>query len=69
MSLMGFKRDAAIRYAQSFIGVRYYWSDGTHQQAGNDDPVLGFDCSGLISEVLRGVGLLGGRERLSAYGL
>jgi cell wall-associated NlpC family hydrolase len=56
----------AIRYAWSLIGSRYYWTDGSKQSAGNDDPVLGFDCSGFVSEICRAVGWIGSRERLSS---
>ncbi|OGD20342.1 MAG: hypothetical protein A2Y70_02060 [Candidatus Aminicenantes bacterium RBG_13_64_14] len=45
-----FLRAAAVRYVWSFLGLPYRW--------GGDDPVGGFDCSGLIVEVLQGVGLL-----------
>jgi len=58
----------AIRYAWSLIGSRYYWTDGSKQSAGNDDPVLGFDCSGFVSEICRAVGWLGPYERLSSDG-
>jgi cell wall-associated NlpC family hydrolase len=43
-------REAATEYAKSFIGIPYRW-------AGND-PMAGFDCSGFVIEVLKGVGLL-----------
>ena len=56
----------AIRYAWSLIGFRYYWTDGSFQSAGNDDPILGFDCSGLVSEICRAVGWIGSSERLSS---
>lgn len=36
-------------YAMSFLGKSYIW--------GGDDPILGFDCSGLVQEILAGVGL------------
>jgi len=64
-----------IRVLESFIGVKYYWpkieigEDPTSKpMAGNDDPILGFDCSGLISEACRSVGWIGGYERLSSDG-
>ncbi len=56
-----FIRAAAVRYAWSFIGLPYRW--------GGDDPIRGFDCSGLIVEVLKGVGLLHPSDDLSANGL
>lgn len=37
-------------YALSFIGLPYKW--------GGDDPVEGFDCSGLIIELYKSVGIL-----------
>lgn len=43
-------RATAIDYAKHFIGVPYAW--------GGDDPMAGFDCSGLIVEVLQAVGLI-----------
>jgi cell wall-associated NlpC family hydrolase len=42
-------REKAAWYISQFIGLPYRW--------GGDDPMLGFDCSGLIMEVLQGVGL------------
>ena len=36
-------------YALSFVGTPYVWG-GSH-------PALGFDCSGLVQELLRSVGL------------
>jgi len=50
-------------YAQRFMGVHYNY--GTTETRG-DDPVGGFDCSGLVSECLRSIGLIGNSERLSA---
>lgn len=35
-------------YASQFIGKSYLW--------GGDDPILGFDCSGLIQECLASIG-------------
>lgn len=43
-------RTKAVDYLQRFIGLPYVW--------GGDDPLAGFDCSGLIVEVLQAVGLL-----------
>lgn len=36
-------------YALSFVGLAYRW--------GGDDPIDGFDCSGLVQEILASVGL------------
>ena len=52
---------AAVDYAQSFIGTPYRW--------GGDDPMAGFDCSGLVVEVLQGVGVLRHRTDYTADGL
>ena len=38
-----------IKYAWSLLGLPYRW--------GGDDPMEGFDCSGLVIECLKGVGL------------
>jgi len=38
-----------ISYAKSFIGVPYIY--------GGEHPAKGFDCSGLVQEILRSVGL------------
>ena len=46
---MGNIREIIVRYAEKFIGTPYIW--------GGDDP-SGFDCSGLVIEVLKGVGVL-----------
>lgn len=39
----------AVTYALSFLGEPYRW--------GGDDPMAGFDCSGLVQEILASVGL------------
>lgn len=56
-----FLRAAAVRYAWAFIGLPYIW--------GGDDPIRGFDCSGLINEVLQAVGLTPHGSDLTANGL
>ena len=43
-------REIAIEYAKHFIGVPYRWR--------GDDPQEGFDCSGFVIEVLKGVSVL-----------
>lgn len=43
-------RAAAVRYAWAMVGLPYRW--------GGDDPILGFDCSGLVIECLSAVGVL-----------
>ena len=42
-------RTTAVWYLRQFIGLPYKW--------GGNDPMEGFDCSGLIHEVLQAVGL------------
>jgi cell wall-associated NlpC family hydrolase len=41
--------DLLIRYAMSFVGLPYRW--------GGDDPMEGFDCSGLVQEILASAGM------------
>lgn len=48
-------------YALRFVGVPYRW--------GGDDPMAGFDCSGLVGELLKSVGLVGRTFRENAAGL
>jgi hypothetical protein len=43
-------RAVAVDYAKHFIGTPYHW--------GGDDPMEGFDCSGLVVEILQAVGRL-----------
>ena len=43
-------REKAIAIAFHFLGEPYRW--------GGDDPLAGFDCSGLMIEILRSVGCL-----------
>jgi cell wall-associated NlpC family hydrolase len=49
-----------IRTALAYLGTPYRW--------GGDDPT-GFDCSGLVVEALKSVGLLGEDDDLTADGL
>jgi murein DD-endopeptidase len=55
------KRDLAIFLAFRFLGLPYRW--------GGNDPVDGFDCSGLIVELLKSVGVLGRKGDWSSRGL
>lgn len=47
-----------IQYAMSFLGKPYIYT--------GNNPVVGFDCSGLISEVLRSAGKVRWNEDLNA---
>jgi len=55
------KRDLAIFIAFRYLGLPYIW--------GGDDPVKGFDCSGLVVELLKSVGVLPRDGDLSSRGL
>ena len=55
------RAEAMVDYAKAFIGLKYVWG-------GNDAHDGGFDCSGLILEILRSVGLWGSSDT-SAKGL
>lgn len=48
-------------YLINFIGIKYKW--------GGDDPISGFDCSGLVSEGLRALGLIKFDERMNCIQL
>jgi len=54
-------RTQAAEYASLFIGTPYLW--------GGDDPMSGFDCSGLIVETLQAHGLLERGRDYTAHGL
>ncbi len=56
-----FLRATAVDYLKRFIGLPYLW--------GGDDPLAGFDCSGIINEVLQAVGLTPHKSDFSAAGL
>lgn len=55
------RRALATQVAMSFMGLPYVW--------GGDDPVAGFDCSGMCIEVLKSVDLLPRRGDWTAAGL
>ena len=66
------KREATIAGALHYEGTVYYSADGSDPAVivgSDDDPVLGFNCSGFIVELLRRVGLLSHNARPSALGL
>lgn len=48
-----------LEIAWAYVGLPYCW--------GGDDPMAGFDCSGLVVECLQSVGML--NEDLTAHGL
>ena len=54
-------REFAVEYGMHFVGRPYRW--------GGDDPMAGFDCSGLCIEVLKAVGLFPRNDDMTADGL
>jgi len=60
-----YNANSAVAYAKRFIGIQYRFGDDEFH---GDDPIYGFDCSGLISEVLRRQGTIPSRARFSAQG-
>lgn len=48
-------------YALSFLGKPYIW--------GGDDPINGYDCSGLIICLLQGVGIFPNNKDTTSQGL
>lgn len=55
------KRELAIDVAKGFLNLPYKW--------GGNDAVAGFDCSGLVVEILQSVGILKRNEDFTAHGL
>ena len=53
--------DLLERYALSFLGLPYRW--------GGENPVTGFDCSGMIVELLKAAGTITPDFDLSAQGI
>lgn len=53
--------ELAVKYAWAHLGEPYRWA--------GDDPIQGFDCSGLVIEVLIAAGLLPHRYDTTAEGL
>ena len=43
------KLNLAYNYAMAFVGVHYSW--------GGSNPLQGFDCSGLVQEILASIGM------------
>lgn len=55
------KRDAVIERVKRWEGIPYHSADGDDPAAiitGDDDPIFGPNCSGLWTEMLRGVGAI-----------
>lgn len=55
------KRELAVEALKMHMGLPYKW--------GGNDPMAGFDCSGLMVEVLQTVGLMGRGSDDTADGL
>jgi len=56
-----YRANLAVKYAEVFLGTPYRW--------GGDDPMAGFDCSGLINEILQALGFLPHGVDYTAEGL
>jgi cell wall-associated NlpC family hydrolase len=54
-------RAEAVAYLKRWMFVPYRW--------GGDDPLAGIDCSGLVMEILKAVGLAGEKDDLTAGGI
>lgn len=54
-------RETAIKIAWSLLGIPYIW--------GGDDPVEGFDCSGMCIEILKSIGVLPRKGDWTAHSL
>lgn len=52
------KRDLFLLVLYAQLGKPYRW--------GGDDPMLGFDCSGLVNEGAQSIGLIGRKEDRTA---
>lgn len=50
-----------LSLAIKLIGIPYKW--------GGNNPLTGYDCSGLCNDLLRAQGIVGNRQDLTAYGL
>jgi len=62
MGLLGkSSRELMVKIAMGYLGTPYVW--------GGDDPVAGFDCSGLVIECLKSVGILPHKGDWTADGL
>lgn len=54
-------RRLCVRYIKRFIGLPYRWK--------GDDPIKGFDCSGLVVEMFKMAGIMKEHEDLTADGI
>jgi len=54
-------QEIALKIAWHYLGIPYRW--------GGDDPIKGFDCSGVFNEILQSVGLIRRYEDLTAQGI
>lgn len=54
-------KQALYDYAMRFVGLPYIW--------GGDDPIRGFDCSGLVLELMQSVGQLPPKIDINAQGI
>lgn len=55
------KRELFLHVVHSHLGKPYSW--------GGDDPIIGFDCSGLVVEGLKAVGLMERKSDNTAKGI
>lgn len=55
---MAIQREISLKVAESYLGRPYTWA--------GDDPMAGFDCSGLIVECLKASGVIPRRTDLTA---
>jgi len=55
------KRELALKIAESFVNLPYRW--------GGNDPLTGFDCSGLVIEILQSVGVIESKKDYTSEGL
>lgn len=53
------KRDIALEVLKNQVDKPYKW--------GGNDPMEGFDCSGLVVEMLKSVGILGRNDDMTAH--
>lgn len=59
--MMLLDEEILLSYALSFTGLPYRW--------GGSNPLTGFDCSGLVVELLKSIGVIGPHSDYSAHSL